>query len=223
MRSMNRSVLTLAAALALGFAGWSATLAQDGRQPAATRIATADVLGIVERMLASDRYRPAQESFLKQENDKLRPLADELAAMETRGNNLAPGSPDLERLGREFDEKQQAFQRAREEAFTRIEAFNADQVREAYRLTLAAVDQVSDQLGYTHVLSTRTGDATIRSQNVPGALQEILARPVAKASQADDLTDRLIRQLRLENVKLEDPNAPSSTNAPARAPLPPTR
>jgi hypothetical protein len=223
MPHLSKAVLALGAGLAISLAGWSATtIAQDSRQTVAVpRIATVDTLGLVERMLASDRYRPAQENFLRQENEKLRPLADELASLENRGLALQQGSPELERLGREFDQKQEAFQEARAAAFTRIDAYNADQVREAYRLVLHAVDDLSNDLGYTHVLSTRTGEPAIRSQNVPGALQEILARPVAKASRADDLTDRLMRQLKLENVTLETP--PTAPEAPARAPLPPTR
>ena len=223
MSQLKRTVLALGVGLAVSLVGWSATTdAQDSRQaPPIPRIATVDTLGLVERMLASDRYRPAQENFLKQENEKLRPLADELASLENRGLALPQGSPELERLGQEFDKKQEAFQEARAAAFARIDAYNADQVREAYRLVLEAVDGLSNDLGYTHVLSTRTGEATIRSQNVPGALQEILARPVAKASRADDLTDRLIRQFRLENVKLDAP--PTQPETPARAPLPPTR
>jgi hypothetical protein len=227
MTRLNRKVIALAvgAGIALSVAGW--TVAQDSRQPEppVARIATADVVGIVERMLASDRYRPAQEAFVKQENDKLKPLADELAALDERGSKLAQGSPELQQLGREFDQKQEAFQKARQDAFGRIDAFNANHVREAYRLTLQEIEAISDRLGYTHVIASRTGEATIKSQNVAGALQEILARPVAKSAAADDLTSRLVRQLRLENVQLEDP--PQTTPAPepgtGRAPLPPTR
>lgn len=223
MRHMNRKILALVAGVGIAgsVAAWSQ--AQDSRppQPPAARIATADVLGLVERMLASDRYRPAQEAYLKQENDKLRPLADELASIEERGSKLAQGSPELEQLGREFDQKQEAFQKARQEGLARIEEYNANQVREAYRLTLEAVDEVSGRMGYSHVVSSRTGDASIKSQNVAGALQEILARPMARSPRADDLTERLIRQLRLENVRLEDPAALPAQ--PDRAPAPPSR
>jgi hypothetical protein len=45
---------------------------------------------------------------------------------------------------------------------------------------------------------------------------------VAKGDRADDLTDRLIRELKLEGVKIED--VPAQPVGPGnRAPLPPTR
>ncbi len=230
VNSVKKTIVLLAAAGVTGVASLAALglapLAQPQPQAApALRIGTADVLGIVEHMLASDRYRPAQEAFLKQENDKLRPLADELVALENRGNNLAPNSPDIERLGKEFDDKQQAFQKARQDAFSRIDQYNTDQVREAYRLTLEAVNDLAAKQGYSHVIATRTGDAAIRSQNVPGALQEILARPVVKSNPADDLTDRIVRQFKLENVKVDDADAsaPNQPQTPQRAPLPPGR
>ena len=227
MARLNRRALALAAGagIALSVAGW--TVAQDSRQPQppAARVATADVVQVVERMLASERYRPAQEAFVQGENQKLKPLADELAALDDRGSKLGQGSPELEQLGREFDQKQEAFQKARQDAFARIDAFNAGQVREAYRLTLEALDDLSDRMGYTHVIASRTGEASIKSQNVAGALQEILARPLAKSPRQDDLTDRLVRQFKLENVRLDDPpTAPTGGNgADGRAPLPPPR
>lgn len=212
--------------MALGVALMAALGLAPREQPAAARIGTADVLGIVERMLASDRYRPPQEAFLKGENEKLRPLADELSALENRLNNLGQGNADAERLSREFDDKQQAFQKSRQEAFARIDQYNTDQVREAYRLTLDAVNELAEKQGYAQVVASRTGEATIRSQNVPGALQEILARPMARSLAADDLTERLIRQFKLEGVKLEDSpraGAGAQPGMPGRAPEPPVR
>lgn len=229
MRSLQRVVVSLGVVGAIGAAGllgaWSQEAKPDApaRQPAAVRIATADVLGLVERMVMSERYRPAAEAFMNEQNGKLKPLEEELDAMQKRGATLAPGSPDLEALGKQFDQKRDEYQRARQEAFAKIDAFNTGQVREAYRLVLEAVDQLSQQLGYTHVLASRTGSPTIRSDNVNGALQEMLARPVAKSDPADDLTDRLIRQFKLENVKVEEtPRAsPGAPPAPGPAPTPP--
>lgn len=232
MRSVQRVVVSLGALGAIGAAGllgaWSQEAKPDApaHQPAAVRIATADVLGVVERMIMSERYRPAAEAFMNDQNGKLKPLADELDALEKRGSSLPPNSPDLEALGKQFEQKRDDYQRARQDAFQKIDAFNTDQVREAYRLTLQAVDQMAQQLGYTHVLASRTGAATIRSDNVNGALQEILARPVAKSDPADDLTDRLIKQFKLESVKVEDVPRPTPTGPgapPAPAPAPPPR
>ncbi len=111
-----------------------------------------------------------------------------------------------------------AYQQARAEALAKIDSFNTDQVREAYRLTLAAVDEMAAKQGYSHVIASRTGAAAIRSDNVAGALQEILARPMAKSDPADDLTDALIKQFKLEGVKVQDvPKAGETAPAPGPA------
>jgi hypothetical protein len=232
MRSVQRVVVSLGVVGAIGIAGLLGAWSQESkpappdgpaRQPAAVRIATADVLGVVERLVMSERYRPAAEAFMNEQNSKLKPLQDELEAMEKRGASLPPGSPELADLGKQYDQKRDEYQRSRQEAFAKIDSFNTDQVREAYRLTLQAVDQLSQQLGYTHVLASRTGSPTIRSDNVNGALQEMLARPVAKSDPADDLTDRLIKQFKLENVKVDEtarPAPPGTGAAPAPAPPP---
>jgi hypothetical protein len=233
---MFKQRVLIAAALGAGVAGGLlfGVGVQEGAKdapPAATRtapvmrIATADVLGVVERMIMSDRYRPAQVAFTEEQNNKLKPLADELVALENRGATMPPNSPDLENLSKQFDQKRDDFQRARQEALAKIDAFNTDQVREAYKLTLQAVDDLAKQKGYTHVLASRTGPATIRSDNVAGALQEILARPVAKADPADDLTDELVKQFKLENVKIDEApprlGAPGGPQGPGPTPAPP--
>src|SRR5436190_10219652 len=231
----SKQRVLIASAIGVGVAGGLllGAGAQEGRQDApapvraavAARIATADVLGVVERIILSDRYRPAQVAFTEEQNNRLKPLADELVTLENRGANLPPNSPDLENLSKQFQQKRDDFQRARQEALSKIDAFNTDQVREAYRLTLQAVDDLANQKGYTHVLSSRTGPATIRSDNVAGALQEILARRVAKAAAADDLTDELIKQFKLENVKVDEAapprlGTPPQPPGPAPAPAP---
>jgi hypothetical protein len=227
MRTVQRALIPVALGSAvivgvfLGAAGAQESTRMEApvRRIGAIRIATADVLGVVERMIMSDRYRPAQVAFTNQQNDKLKPLADELVALETRGSSLPTGSPDLEALTKQFDQKRDEFQRARQEAMAKIDAFNTDQVREAYRLTLTALNDLATRQGYTHVLSSRTGAATIRSDNVTGALQEILARPVAKSDPDDDLTDALIRQFKLENVKVDE-GTPAQLGTPAVQPAP---
>src|SRR3954471_19092508 len=136
MRNLRRVVVSLGLVGAVGAIGllgawgaWSQEAKPDApvRQPAAVKIATADVLGVVERMVMSERYRPAAEAFMNQQNDRLKPLADELDSMEKRGAALPPNSPELGTLGKQFEQKRDGYQRARQEAFAKIDAFNTDQ------------------------------------------------------------------------------------------------
>src|SRR5262245_637143 len=121
MRSLQRVVVSLGVVGAIGAAGllgaWSQEAKPDApaRQPAGVRIATADVLGVVERLVMSERYRPAAEAFMNEQKSKLKPLQDELEAMEKRGASLAPGSPELADLGKQYDQKRDEYQRANQE------------------------------------------------------------------------------------------------------------
>jgi hypothetical protein len=59
------------------------------------------------------------------------------------------------------------------------------------------------------------------STNVNGVLQEMLARPIVRTNMADDLTDAVIKELKLENVKpLSGQTAPAPTPAATPAPAP---
>ena len=95
MRSLQRVVVSLGVLGAVGVAGLLGAWSQEAkpappeasaRQPAPVRIATADVLGVVERLVMSERYRPAAEAFMNEQNNKIKPLQDELEAMEKRGD-----------------------------------------------------------------------------------------------------------------------------------------
>ncbi len=111
MRSRQRLMVVGVLGVVVGLVGavGVGALLGAGRQPVrsigAVKIGTADVLGVVEKMILSDRYKPAQTAFLTEQSEKLKPLEDELAGMEARAGTLAPGSPDLDALTKQYEQK----------------------------------------------------------------------------------------------------------------------
>ncbi|MEI7656635.1 MAG: OmpH family outer membrane protein [Phycisphaerae bacterium] len=212
----------LAAALLLGLAGRlpdgrgsQAIAAGWGLKADAPRIATVDVLSLVERMISTDQYKSQREAFETEEAKKLQPLAEELKKMQEEAKDLKEESERFKALNKTFLEKNSAFQQRRSEATAQLETFNTRQVGEAYRLILDAATQLADGLGYTHVIASKSGAIALSSKNIPGAVQEMLARPVVKGVAADDLTERLMKSLKLENVT---PPAPAAESAKPQTP-----
>ncbi|MCE7973709.1 MAG: OmpH family outer membrane protein [Leptolyngbya sp. PLA1] len=205
----------LAVALALGLRDSSPAVAQNASAPQAgeMRIATVDVLLLAERLVASDRYRSGRETNAASLSKPLQAMLDELKALEARYSSLAADSPERAAIQEAYQQKSQAFQKSQQEAQVNDERFKATQVGEAYRLVVTAADQIGQELGYTLVLASRAGVPDVRSDNVPGAVQEMLARPVLRAPAADDLTERVAAKLGLlpepvKAVPLTDPAAP---------------
>ncbi|MBY0111698.1 MAG: OmpH family outer membrane protein [Phycisphaerales bacterium] len=227
MNNVERVVIFsgLAAAIALGL-GWrgvgspaiagSATIIADG-----AKIGTVDVLAVVERLASSDRYTPAREQKAKslaapieQINKELDTLRQEITAIPDFQNN-AEAQPKIQ----QFQQKSQNLETLRQTAQNELESFNVAQLQEAYKIAIDTTNALAAARGYTHVFSTKPSEAKMTSTNVNGVLQEMLARPVVRTNSADDLTDAVIKELKLENVKpLSGQPAPAPAPAPASAP-----
>lgn len=208
--------LTLAIALGLSANSGTRAVAQNsGAAPTANRIATADVLTVAERIIQGADYRLGRDDLVETLNKPLKEMRDQLQAMQVRYQGLAPNSPERETLQKEFQSLQATYQERDRAAVDQVEKFNTRQVARAYSLVIDAAEKMGTDLGYTHVIATRAGKAEIRSENVPGAVQEMLARPIIKGVPADDLTDRLFKQFKVEAaVATPEPPPPAPASAP---------
>lgn len=236
MPPSTRAMIVVSAAVGLAF-GVSAMLAsrpvvaQATPAPTAVRVASIDLLDVVERMVISERYAPAREALAKSWTDRINPLRTELETMQQQGMAMQQGTPEFQALVQQFGEKQGQLQQAQQQAQAEVSQFEAQQVAEAYALVSDAAARLGTRLGYSHVIASRA-TTRIRSNNVAGVVQEILARPVVLTPAADDLTKGLLTELGLDQVKLPSelppvapadaaaPAAGTDTGAPAPAPAP---
>lgn len=208
----------VAAAIFLGVAA-QRDVGKAVAQPVAqvtVRVATADVLSVAERLMATDKYKSARDTLAATYNKDIAAKLEVMKDVKTKFDALpeaarTPESTDataLDLSGR-FRTLQQELNQKQSEAQAQIEKFNTTQVIEAYKLIAEGASEMAISLGYTHLIATRSGGFDIRSQNLTGAVQEILARPVLKGPIGDDLTDRLIKQYNLESVTV--PQAAGAT------------
>jgi len=214
MRHFERAIVYLGLATAIGLSlGWNgigdSAVAQGPAVSQPVRIATADLLNVVERMFLSDRYRPAREAGVLAANKKLEPMLATRAEIEAQARALTPDSPDRKTLEERYYANEQMLQQAQQAEQNQIEASNTQQLVEAYRVVVERAQAMAREMGYTHVVSTKLDPTGIRSTSVPGAVQEMLGRPVVMADAADDLTERLIKEFSLENVTIGAPGAPA--------------
>ncbi|MBI1191103.1 MAG: hypothetical protein GC200_10540 [Tepidisphaera sp.] len=223
----------VAAAIFFGVASQrdvSSVVAQPTPQ-VTTRIATADILAVAERLIATDKYKTGRDNLATSLNkdlqtriDAMNSLKDQYAALPEAAKAQDSTDSKAVTLRQQFSQQQQELQQKDADARAQVEKFNTTQVIEAYKIISEAASDMATTMGYTHLIASRNGAFDIRSQNLTGAVQEMLARPVIKAPAADDLTDRLIKQFHLENVKVPTPGEVANpTPAPATdAPAMPT-
>jgi len=227
MKTAERIVIYTGLALSLSLAAgyqWMASPAVATPALAAdTRIATIDILGITEKMILSEKYLSARNTNTAAQNKMLEELDRGLRDVIARAGATQENTPERKTIEQEFGSKQEELRRSQAQAQGQIEQFNTLQVAECYGMVITAANRLGAELGYSHVISTRTGEPTIRSNNVAGAVQEILARPIVLGPLGDDLTERLTRQLGLENVVAQPVPAaatPASTPSTPAQPNP---
>lgn len=185
---------------------------QDGTM----KLATVDILKIVEKYVKSDRYAPAREAFNKDLTAQLEKLRGELESLRTQIQSSPQNAPETQGLIQNFQQRGQEFDMERQKAMAASDEFNARQIAEAYRLVAEIVLAHAQTGGYTHVLASRGGPATLKSTNIAGTVQEMLARPLVKGNLADDLTKGVLDELKLPDIDDE----PAAT--PGAAPIAPT-
>ncbi len=209
--------ITLAVAVGLGWRGvGEAAHAQGGTSGTApVKIGVLDTLMIVERLVDSDRYKIAREAFQKDAAEKLTKSQTEFGELEAKFRSLPEDSP--EKAG--IIEKAQALRAEDENTRNGVEKYNTDQIAEAYRVVIDAAGRIADARGYTHIIGSRTDAQLVRSPNVQGAVQEMLARPVLRMPAGDDLTAEVMKELKIEARAAEAAPAPGAAPAaPADAP-----
>ncbi|GJQ30414.1 MAG: hypothetical protein HBSAPP03_22980 [Phycisphaerae bacterium] len=217
-RNSERLVIAfgVAAALGLGVIAFrpDPAQAQAASGIAAQRVAVADVLGITDRLLSTEKYTSGQRTQVEVLNRGLQPMQTELETLVAQYRGMDDTNPEKQPLGQSIGTKEQTFRQEAQRAQAQLEAFKTAQATEAYRLVSEAADKLASELGYSLVIASRTGPIQIRSDNVSGAIQEMLARPVIRVAAGDDLSDRLMKQFGLTDPPKATPVGDSTTPAP---------
>ncbi|MBS0197176.1 MAG: OmpH family outer membrane protein [Planctomycetes bacterium] len=213
--------IAVAISLSLGWRGIGEVASAAPAMRDTARIATIDVLTVVERLVSSEKYAKDRDANTTEQNSKLQPIAEALQKIRDDAKDLKEESEKFKQLQADYGRKNQEFQQAQQSAAQQVDQFNTAQITEAYRLVCEAAEKMATESGYSHLFSSKSGPFTIKSSNVAGAVQEILARPIIKGIAADDLTERLLKDMKLDAppapavAKPIDPAAPTAPTTPA--------
>ncbi|MBX3360821.1 MAG: OmpH family outer membrane protein [Phycisphaeraceae bacterium] len=169
------------------------------------RVATVDMFQLLESMIDSDRYKPARDARDAEIKSKYDALLAELKSLETKIQLIPQGTPEFQATMSQGQAKEMERQQFAQQVGRDQDAFVASQVKEAYALVHAAVNESAAQLGYTHVFTTRTSATNMKGDSLAPVMQEILARPLVRTSTTDDITDKVRARLGL-------PEKPAATD-----------
>ncbi|MDX2018309.1 MAG: OmpH family outer membrane protein [Planctomycetota bacterium] len=185
------------------------------------RVASVDVLTIVDALMMSERYRPAREAKGQESQKQMQQMLDTIKFQELEQKivALAPGSPERNVLEADYTNKQRQAQQLNQQLTEGVAKQFTDQLAECYRLVVETVDKLARDRGYSHVLASRGRDQPLRFDNPTTAVQEILARPLIRGLAADDLTGAVMADLKVSPVATPAA-APTPTPAAEATPTP---
>lgn len=199
MRTVDRVVvLVLAASVAAGcwlLAGPSATARADSSTT--SPFAICDVMGVVEKLMDSERFKPARDEAQAAAEAALAPIRDQLRDLEARGRGMDPADPELPGVAQQFQQLQAQFQQQFQESARRMDEMTAMQLQEAYEIARASADAVAEDLGYGYVFATRLPDEEIEARDVAGMVRALLGRPVVRFPKDSDITPDVLQDLKI--------------------------
>ncbi|MBX3359004.1 MAG: OmpH family outer membrane protein [Phycisphaeraceae bacterium] len=164
--------------------------------PASDKIATCDIYMISDKLMESDRFKPELTAAGDKMKGELETLQTELQTMADKLKGMSPQDADAQQLYHDFQEKQRAAQQKQAEMSRDLEKLFAIKYVEAYKQVRASAEAVGRDLGYTYVIASKQKD-DIQTEAVQVVIQGILARPVIVAPEGTDITEDVVKDLKL--------------------------
>ncbi|MBK7405666.1 MAG: OmpH family outer membrane protein [Phycisphaerales bacterium] len=202
---------------------WSEpAIASSGLYGADIKVATVDVLKLLERMLDGEPYASERESNTKTWNDQISDLASQRDALVQSLSQMKPDDANAQALYEQYQGLQQRINGLSQEAGAAVDKLSAQQLADAYKHIHAAVQKVAEAGGYDRVFSSRMTTEDINADNTNVIVQEVLLRPVLRNAGGDDLTPQIMEELGIKEAEPQKPDAaPTEPGATGPAPAEP--
>jgi len=183
---------------------------------ASARLATVDTLRIVRGIMSSTDYAEERQDLREELMPQVQALEQTLQRLATEYENADPSDPGLRQKQAQYQQTLQQYQQVTQQANTRLNQRSAEQALRAFRTVRDETQALADELGYTHVLNATARYDEMGAGNSNAAMQEILARQVLVWPESDDLTERV-----MDRLGVEDPSEPQEVPAPGGASIMP--
>lgn len=201
MRASERLVVfsgvVVAIVLALSsHAGFTGNAAVADGASAELRIATVDAFLLAEKVMDQrEGMKSKREELVSRWREKVDAIQNELRKLQEQAQILPPSDPKFRDLSNQFQQKQQELQLATQQGTNEVDQLGAEHLVIAYEAVRDTATNVGGRLGYTLIFSSRSAERKIESTSVSATLQEMLARPILKGVEADDITAQVMTEL----------------------------
>ncbi len=183
-------------------------------------IGVVDVYSLVDILIMSEEASQQRTDFETQSNATMTEYEQRLIGIQTQMSTISQDDPNSGQLYAQYQQVTQQIQQATNQINESYQVLLANQIADAYKTIHAAVNEISDDQGYTFVLATRRGADLVQTSSLTGVTQEILARPLVTPPEAVDMTEAVRIHLglpTLEEITAEAEAAQAAAEAAAAA------
>mgnify|MGYP000107535689 CR=1 FL=1 len=172
--------------------------AMVGAEPVSARIATCDVYELVEKFVTGERFDAPRKAEEERIRLRMKPLEDELVALENELKDADPKDEAAQEKARTFQRKRSEFALLRGKAQQDYTDFVAKQYVNAFEEVKSSAAAVAERLGYTHVIASRTAEKEIKTTDPERLVEAFLGRPITVAPEGSDITEEVKADLKLD-------------------------
>ncbi len=198
------SVLACSAALALALQAVTGAGRATAAEPAPSKakpgeaIAVCDIINVVERLMDSDRYKPARDEAGAASEKAIADFRARAQAAEDALRGMDEKAEGFEAARREYQLAGMALQREGQRLAQEMDALTTKQLGEAYGVVRASAEAVADQLGYSYVIASRPADKPLDAADTAAVVRAMLARPVIRFPEGADITADVKQDLKID-------------------------
>ena len=167
-------------------------------EPLPARIATCDIYEIVEKIVVGDRFEGPRKVEEERLGARLKPLEEELTAMEAGLKTADPADEAAQEQARVFQQRGKDYSLLRGQSQQDYTDFVGAQYVQAFDQARESAAAIARRLGYTHVIASRTSEKQIKASDPERLIEAFLGRPVTVAPEGTDITDEVKAELKLK-------------------------
>ena len=165
--------------------------------PPSARIATCDIYEIVEKIVIGERFEGPRKVEEERLGARLKPLEEELTAMEEALKAADPADAAAQEQALVFQQRGKEYSLLRGKSQQDYTDYVGAQYVRAFDDARAAAAAIAKRLGYTHVIASRTSEKQIKATDPERLIEAFLGRPVTVAPDGTDITDEVKAELKL--------------------------
>lgn len=193
--------------------------AEAVRDDHAVKIATVDLMALLEDGLGSTEFAPERIAKRDELAARVTTLETDIRRLETELRMTPQNDPRGQQLFQQYQAKQQEYQQVAQAASSEFQRFSASQTTTIFNRVRGTAIETARSMGYTHVLGSRGEIEPNEEETLATITQEVLARSVLMAPSEHDITEEVRAALGFElmpdeTTDADDAEADDATEMP---------